>query len=222
MNHVTQRGLGRVYQPDTRDANYRLADLLPPYPQTSGKKLWQVGQVLDQTTFPYCVGYAFRDWLDAAPIGEALSIPPSAETIYHEAQALDGDPSVHEGTSVRAGAKAIQNRGLIASYHWATSVDDIVLYLLNCAPVILGTDWFDRMFTPSKAGLISIGGQLAGGHAYLAYGVDTAKRHISIMNSWGPSWGVNGTALMTFTTLKRLLADHGEACAAIGKVMPQG
>lgn len=222
MNPNTSFGLGRIASPDARDAAFPLRSLVPAGGRTSGKQLWATGQILDQSTFPFCVGYALRDWLDAAPISEPLSVPPTAETIYHEAQALDGDPSVHEGTSVRAGAKALRNRGLITSYHWATDYRDVVDYVLNVGPCVFGTNFYRRMFVPSKTGLVSIGGGIAGGHAYLCFGVETAKQHLYFQNSWGTSYGNNGCFLMTFATVKRLLAEQGECLAALGKVTPQG
>jgi hypothetical protein len=214
---ITERGLGRIYQPDSRDATYRLADLLPPYPQTTGKKLWQVGPTLNQLDTPHCVGFAWRDWLDAAPVSELATVPPDADTIYARANASDGDPAPHDGTSVRAGAKVIQSLGLIQSYHWAQSYRDVTLYLLNVAPVVLGTNWYERMFNPSKTGRVTIGGAVAGGHAYLAVGVDTGKHLVTCLNSWGSEWGNAGLFTMSFATLDRLLREQGEACAALGK-----
>ena len=80
---------------------------------------------------------------------------------------------------------------------------------------MVGTNWYVGMFYPDKNGLIKISGGLAGGHAYVINGVDTKKQLFRIKNSWGRSWGISGTAYISFANMQRLIAEDGEVCLAV-------
>ena len=70
---------------------------------------------------------------------------------------------------------------------------------------------------PNKSGMVTINGQVAGGHEYLALGVDYAKSQITCLNSWGSGWGLNGRFLLSFATMRRLLAEQGDVVAPVGR-----
>lgn len=80
---------------------------------------------------------------------------------------------------------------------------------------MLGTDWYEAMFDPLADGMVKIGGDVAGGHAYLCYGYDADRRRFRCQNSWGRSWGDGGRFWLTREGLDRLLAGGGEACGAV-------
>ena len=53
----------------------------------------------------------------------------------------------------------------------------------------------------------------AGGHAWLVNGVSRTSRTFRMLNSWGPSWGSNAHAWLSFETMERLVfGEYGEAC----------
>ncbi len=173
----------------------------------------------DQGSTPQCVAYAWTHWLEDGPItqpGPGPIIQP--QLLYDECQILDEWPGEdYEGTSVRAGAKALQTRSLIESYHWASAsnpIPDLVDCLLYCGPVVVGTEWFEDMFNPGADGFLDVSGPSVGGHAYKLDGVNTKRAFFRIKNSWGRDWGNHGFAFVSFEDLERLLKNDGEACLA--------
>jgi hypothetical protein len=119
-------------------------------------------------------------------------------------------PPDDTGSSALAIAKVLKTRGLIDVYNHCFSLDD-VLGALQYGPVMLGTNWYQGMFTADERGLVTISGEVAGGHEYLAIGIEVERREIICINSWGSGWGVNGTFRMNWNTLSRLLDENGDA-----------
>lgn len=210
---------GRLPAKDRRDALYPMRLALPPTPTPKliTSKMWTAARrdPLDQGQQPACVGFAWRHWLDVAPVMSA-TIGPDGLTLYQEARARDEWPGEdYEGTSVRGGAKAMQDRAHLAAYVWASSVADVRDWILLHGPVVLGTDWYDGMMEPGiKTGIIRAEGSVVGGHAYLAIGYSSSRKAFRILNSWGPAWGQHGRAWLPETDMAKLLVNQGEACAA--------
>ena len=71
----------------------------------------------------------------------------------------------------------------------------------------LASGALDRPLGERRAGNV-------GGHAYLAYGVNTSRGYVSIRNSWGADWGSNGNAKISLDDLSKLLAADGECAVA--------
>lgn len=209
-------GLGRRPAPDSRDHQYLLRAAMPRRPERAlpSHYEYQTGPVLDQGQTSQCVGYSWRGFLMAAPI--MTTGGPDAATIYHGAQQNDEWPGEdYEGSSVRGGAKYLQGLGNLSAYLWAFTVADVERWMLSgYGPLVIGSNWYERMFDPDASGRLRIGGRIAGGHAYLLYGCNRSKKQVWIQNSWGPSWGVNGRAYLTYRDLERLLREDGEACTA--------
>lgn len=207
------KGLGRIVVPDDRDRAFPMKAALelavPPRP---ARKTWRIWWKGDQGDTPMCVGYSWHGFLRSLPL---LQRDPSALWIYKRAQQIDEWPGEeYEGSSVRAGVKALQEKGLIKNYVWAYNVDTIVEWLARNGPVVLGTTWYEDMFTPDRNGVVVPGGRIAGGHAYEAIGYDDPTEMIICQNSWGDPWGLNGRFKISYDDLNELLKDQGEACAA--------
>jgi hypothetical protein len=218
MNQHDSHGLGRIVQPDARDHAYPLRALIPAAAPPAGRRVRKIGRILDQGDSPQCVAFAWRAFLNAYPIHEVTGDPPEPPTLYAAAQAIDGWALPHDGTSVRAGAKALQAEGSIVNYYWAFSIDDVIKFLLAGGPLVLGTDWFSGMFEPDKDGMVHVRGEIVGGHAYFAYGVDTAKGLLYCQQSWGLHWGKHGTFTLSLEDAAYLLGRDGEATTAVGPV----
>jgi len=206
-------GLGRKPAPDSRDWPMRLALPAPPRElDLPLRRRWRRGPTLDQGTTSECVGYSWRARLNAAPVRTKAG--PAPYDIYTAAQEVDEWPGQdYLGTSVRAGAKVLQELGYLESYVWAANLEEVVAFLLTAGPVCFGTSWRKGMFTPTPEGQVIPSGPAAGGHAYLAYGADRMLGRIHFQNSWGTGYGLGGLFWMTFADAARLLADGGEACA---------
>jgi hypothetical protein len=211
--------LGRQFIKDERDSKYLIEDHLlkstTKYKLTSrywDDTIWWG----DQGNTPQCVGYAWSHWLNDGPVyhsGPKPKLPPNI--IYENAQKLDIWPGEnYDGTSVRGGAKFLQNQKLIRNYYWGYNLRTLVDSVLNLGPVVVGTNWYYGMFFPNNSGLIRLSGGLAGGHAYVINGVATTSQMFRIKNSWGRSWGQGGHAYISFADMSRLISEDGEICLA--------
>jgi hypothetical protein len=206
------KGFGRLKSIDVRDRPLTLpislVGMVPP-----PMKMWRVWWTGDQGDTNQCVGYAMHGLLRALPI---LQRDPRASIIYHEAQKLDefaGED--YEGTSVRGGAKALKADGKIVSYGWANDVQMVLQWLAFKGPVVLGTNWYESMMNPDATGLIVPGGEIVGGHAYLAIGYDSTKERLICQNSWSRDWGpINGRFHLHYDDADALIKDEGEACTS--------
>jgi len=205
---IDYRCFGRFYAPDTRDRLYALR----PVASRRRWRYWQQTWSGDQMDTPECVGYAWSHWLSAAPICQWLD--PTG--IYRAAQLVDEWAGQdYDGTSVRAGAKILESLGVITSYHWAFNVAAMVSQVLEVGPVVFGSNWYEMMCYPDDRGMISVAGEIYGGHAYLIDGVTVDRQVFRLQNSWGRAWGLNGRAWIRFSDLRRLLDEDGECCNAI-------
>lgn len=212
------RAFGRHYLPDKRDREFLFqAEKTPRVRRYWDDTLWWG----DQGKTPMCVGYAWAHWLTCRPA--VYYLDPAG--IYDFAQRIDErEGTDYDGTSVRAGAKALRRLGLITSYHWATNLDDLINGILTVGPVVVGTNWYEYMTKVDKRGFIHPRGRLLGGHAYLISGVNVPAKKFRIKNSWGRGWGAikrrypgPGRAVISFDDMELLLKRRGEACIAIQK-----
>jgi hypothetical protein len=211
-------GLGRRLAPDPRDTAFPMAAVLPQRSVRPYRYWWTGGAWLDQGAYSTCVGHAWAHWTEDGPVTHPGTIDPVA--IYREATQLDPWPEndggdLDFGTSVRAGAQALQARGRISEYRWAWSVDDVVTAVLEVGPVVVGTWWTEAMFTPDREGIVRYEGSHVGGHAYVINGMDMYRGLARAKNSWGRSFGRNGFFSLPLEDLDQLIRADGEACLAL-------
>ena len=215
---------GRLVHPDARDASYPMRGVvaLTTDPARTSRSWFANGWWGNQRPTSICVAYSWAHWLEDGPVpqpGTAPVVDPSH--LYREAQKIDEWPGEgYDGTSVRAGAKVLQSMGYIASYHWGTTLDEVVRALLHVGPVVVGTNWYAGMMTPDAQALIRPQGSIVGGHAYVLDGVNTKTRLVRVKNSWGRTWGKKGFAYLTFGALEQLIREDGEACLALESSKP--
>lgn len=216
---VDEHGLGRIVSIDTRDTPFSVTSLLDPFaPERAYRYWWPSGWWGDQGATPQCVEYAWHHFAADGPVTHTPRDAPLWQlgSVYHAAQQVDEWPgSAYDGTSVRAGAKVLQSLGYIREYRWAFNITDMVRTVLNVGPMVFGTNWYESMFNPSPDGTVTVGGRVAGGHAYVINGVSFDKQRFRIKNSWGRGWGRNGHAWLSFVDAERLLGEQGEACIAL-------
>ncbi len=140
---------------------------------------------------------------------------PAAATIYAEAQKRDEwEGESYGGTSVRAGAKYLQELGFVAEYRWAFTLED-VRRTLALGPMVFGISWHQDMMETDRAGFIHATGPVIGGHAIRCVGWSDKKKAVRLRNSWGKSFGQAGRCWLSYADLEKLLADDGEACIAV-------
>jgi len=187
---------------------------------------WRCVSHLDQGAEGACVGFAATHELVARPMEiRHLSADFARQMIYWEAQKIDpweggsypGAEPRYEGTSVLAGIKVLKTLGYIESYRWAFGLNDLVMAVGYCGPAVLGLPWYEGMFEPRSCHHLHVDGELAGGHAILCKAVDIKARTFVLHNSWGPRWGVDGDALISWEEMDRLLHEEGEAVIPLGR-----
>ena len=134
---MAEYGLGRLHAEDPRDQQHLMA--APPSTRTA-RFWWGYKVKLDQGRTPQCVAFSWSHFLTDSPKPHpAVLLDPA--TLYHEAQLVDEWPGEgYDGTSVRAGAKALVARSLIyGSYEWAFDLNTVIQQVLEVGPVVMGT-----------------------------------------------------------------------------------
>lgn len=140
---------------------------------------------------------------------------PDAPTLYHGAQTLDDWPGEnYEGTSARGLMKFCQTLGLVQSYVWAQSVEELCQFVLTTGPALIGSNWRSDMFSPVN-GFVKPTGAVVGGHEYVLYGYNHKTWTLSFANSWGTGFGLKGTFRMNRTDFETLMADQGDMVSAV-------
>jgi len=205
--------LGRLKERDEASRNFPIRALIAQEKPRSYH--WECKPSLNQGREGACVGFAFSHEAAAEPVVVKKVTNKVARAIYKRAQQLDNYPGEdYEGTSVLGGAKACVEKGWFGSYRWAFGLEDLLLALSYAGPVVLGVNWYEGMDKPSN-GIIRVTGDLRGGHAILANGIDVEKKLIRLHNSWGRNWGRRGECFISFKDLDRLLHEEGEACVPL-------
>lgn len=217
------RGFGRLPAADPRDEHYPMRALLDPSASAVVPKTrhWSYfSHALDQGSTSQCVAYSWLHFLLSAPVAHGpnveMRLRPNAyaERLYREAQRMDEWPGEnYDGTSVRAGAKALQAQGRLSEYRWARTVDEMRLYVLQRGVLVFGTNWHVGMLDVNHLGYIEPTGSIVGGHAYALTGYSAERRAFRVLNSWGMSWGHKGRAWLHEDHAAFLLANDGEACS---------
>lgn len=217
-------GLGRRALHDPRDKNFPVLAMIQAKEVLRSYRNWNAnGWWGDQTNTPQCVGYSLAHMLADGPVthkGTKPPVPPQA--IYNEAQKVDEwEGENYDGTSVRAGAKWLQQKGYISEYRWAWDEPTLAKFILTTGPAVIGIYWYESMFEPDEKGLIEIDGYIAGGHAIKVDGYNDKTGLYRLKQSWGRAWGKNGFCYVHKNTMARLIAEDGEICLPIeNKVIP--
>lgn len=227
--------LDREYELDWRSLEYpvtALPELDPAKSYRPRSYTWSIDRWLDQGQDGACVGFSFAHDLVARPQVHYTNYN-DAFWIYKQAQTLDPWPGEdYSGTSVLAGAKVLQRDHFYLSYTWALNAEEVAKGIAYFGPCVLGVNWYAGMFTPDQDNFIRPTGKVAGGHAILAHAVkivykpntwirwwqrswrdvDFDRSYVTLHNSWGKGWAVNGAAKLSLTDLDRLMVEGGEAC----------
>lgn len=188
---------------------------------TVTSKDWSDAKVLDQGSTPHCVGYAWAGYGIAEPVVDDWDNKMGDE-IYYRAKEYDNEPNQENGSTTLSGVKAFMTFADLEGngYAWATNMDDIITWVLVKSPVVVGTNWYYDMFFPNADGLVRVGGGIAGGHEWMIVGVDTVAREFHCVNSWGTSFGINGTFKIGFDDFEILFNEQGDAVTAVETPLP--
>ncbi len=200
---------------DERDFNLR--DFIP-----KGGKFrlvteanWEYpAEPLDQKETPHCVGFSMATFGINLPTFTKFT-EKDGHSFYYQCKAIDGEPQAENGSTIRSAAKVLKNNNRISGYAFAPDMATVKWWLLNKGPMIVGTIWTADMMIPSAGdNVISIGGDILGGHAYV---INEWRKdgYIGIQNSWGTYWGTKGKAYISVGDFEKLFIRGGEALAAV-------
>lgn len=157
----------------------------------------------DQESTPHCAGYAIAGMIEVQN-WKKKHYPEQVDgdAIYLESKRIDGDP--YEGTSLDSAARAAINLKLIDGKikFVETSFSGIKFcihsYTTFTAGFMVTDEWnnVDRKTgrIPEFENSVNLGG-----HAVLVCGYD--EDGVYIQNSWGPTWGIHGFALVPWDTV---------------------
>lgn len=195
---------------DERSLLYKVSKATPELKNRS--RIWKRTVWLDQGQEGACVGFSGAQLMSTTP---KRWQPPytadDARALYHEAQKKDQWPGEnYEGSSVLGGQQALKDEGRIKKYEWCTTIEEVLHAVSFIGPLQIGINWYQGMFNPDINGQLNVTGKLAGGHAIVVGGNDTERQRVLLYNSWGKSWGLNGSAWVTYDDLDRLLGEDGE------------
>ncbi len=205
--------LDRRIEFDERSRDFPIRNLVVDKPRRS--YTWRVGVSLDQNGFGSCVGFGWAHELAARPKVHPMT-NDLAFGIYHLAQTLDAwEGNSYEGTSVLAGAKAVQSQGFIGEYRWAFGENDLALAVGYKGPAVLGVNWRTGMdnLTIDAAGRrwAHAEGDIRGGHCFIVHGYNVP---LNAYKAWN-SWGAPSEFYISAPDMVLLLADQGEACVPV-------
>lgn len=219
--------LGRKVEHDERSKEFAVPRRLAP---TKSVQHPTFGATLNQGDVGACTGFGACHVMNTGHLrakleerGQEVLNNKHALDIYSAATKLDAWPGSYPpddtGSSGLAAMKALKSYGLITKYTWAFGID-AVLSTIATSPMLVGTDWYESMYRPSKTGLVKISGSVVGGHAYALTGYQIVGKTVSnnlfwFRNSWGLNWGNIGGFCMTVKSFEKLLNNQGDAVVPI-------
>jgi hypothetical protein len=228
---MTPRLLDYVPRLDERNRTHRVtADT-----SLTGRSIfWAPGVVLDQGQEGSCVGHGVvgeylaspargkltsynRGVVKKADIGHLLAV-----SVYNRAKEVDEFEGVnYDGTSVRAGMLVGRERGWYDGFKWALNMAELRA-ALQLGPVVIGIEWRDDMYDTDAEGLVRAKGKAVGGHCLVITGYSPNWENQGPVyrwrNSWGPSYGRNGSGYITPGQLDGVLFQTGgEAAVPVGR-----
>jgi hypothetical protein len=158
--------------------------------------------------------------LSTQPFTGRLTQDDVDEYIYQLATKLDAFqgqwPPTDTGSDNRSAWKAAVQLGYTAIPSTPIGSIEELQAAMQKTSCMMGVDFYDTMFSPTRCGELTIGGNIAGGHAMQIIGINLDLKKVWIRNSWSMSWGLSrgnemgGYAYMSFGTLQRLLNAGGE------------
>lgn len=194
----------------------------------------RIAPIMDQKSVGACTGFALAGLLGTNSKkryasttvkiveGSVASYPVINEQLalhlYHLNTLNDGVagtyPPDDTGSSGLGCGKTGKELGVFKSYLHCFSLAALESALQN-GPVLVGIPWLQSMFDTDNKGNIKFdkNSGVAGGHELCLSGWNGKKFRVD--NSWGTSWGYNGSGFLTSAQLWYLLSQSGDCLAPI-------
>lgn len=172
-------------------------------------------QILHQRATSHCVGFGDATWHNCLPIGIPPYYDEDGHKLYYEGVAIGGFPNSEEGSTTEWGAKALRARGLLKTFAFAASIEEMIIWILAKGSVLTGLMWTQNMARPDTNGIMHATGSVVGGHETCWTGYDRNTGLFKCANSWGTSFGKGGFAWLTADDMKKQLDLQGDCCLAV-------
>lgn len=220
---VPGKPLGRRLNHDPRSLRYTIEAK-----GTVASAEWErVAPIFDQGDVGSCTGNAAAGVLGTHPFveteGDLVIDENLALKFYSAATKLDDaqgtyppDDTGSDGNSV---AKAVRNLNYISGWQHITSLS-AAHAAIQAGPFITGVNWYEGFDEPDADGVVTIAGQVRGGHEFEIVGYDADKGLWKAANSWGDGWGINGYFFFSDEDFARLLDEEGDATTFVPITAP--
>lgn len=186
--------------------------------------------ILDQGNLGSCTGNATVGVLgtepyysDLTPVQRQTLNEDEAVRLYSTATQLDDFPGTYPpddtGSTGLDVAKAAVKLGFLSGYQHITSIAAAQTAIVS-GPFIVGTNWYSGMDNPDANGLVHVTGSIRGGHEYECFGYDHEHELWWFCNSWGTSWGKDGTFCYSTDDFAKLLSQQGDATTFVPATQP--
>lgn len=223
--------LGRHIEHDLRSLNYAHGVL----PQSAIKPVQWTRRIaiLDQGQVGSCTGNALTGVLgtDSAGRTATTSVTVQADskgvfkagtyaldesfallayTLNTKLDNIKGDyPAEDTGSTGIACGKTGKQLGLLSGYTHGFSLAALKS-ALQTGPAMIGIVWLNSMFNPDGRGALSVdkSSGVAGGHELAVSGWDGS--YFRLDNSWGTSWGAQGSCYVAEADMDWLLSQQGD------------
>jgi len=219
----TPERLGRHIHHDSRSRDYRFG---AAQPSRDVSTRWTYSlPVLNQWNTNACTGNAMAHFLNtdyAAQARAAKKVSWCTESLalqfYSVATREEGNPAYYypphdQGSDGLDVAKAAQSLGWVDRYEHCFTFNQFRA-ALQTQPVLMGTVWTNSMFKPDPTGLVRVGEisdyTIAGGHEWLALGINYGTQLITGLSSWGAGWGNKGKFDLSFPEFESLMYTQGD------------
>lgn len=190
---------------DPRNADFRMQSVLSAIPSELASRRWPCEPRLDQGSNGACIGYGCAHWFAADPMPQKVDAD-TAITFYHGAQDNDVWPgSNYSGTTPTGLMRFLQKLGVIGTYRWIVTFDELVSTISLHGPVMIGSQWREGCFEPDRSGFIKFDGPSQGGHFLTIDEVNFEQGYIGFIQSWGSSHGQGGRVFMRFADVESML-----------------
>lgn len=191
---------------------------VPAWPHLSTVEAsWHTDQSLDQGLDGGCVGFAWVHDMRATPAPHpSLSERFAREHIYWRAQqrqdadsgVFPGARLVRFGTSVLSGAEVLREYRYFREFDVVQTIPELLNALRCSGPAVLECEWQAGLERVDD-GRVSATGHPQGRHCVLLHEIRRCQGSgevvVVFQNSRGPSWGLNGHAMLSVRDLAALL-----------------